>query len=160
MKDALLSGRYFSMRVPDFGSGDWDVKLEENRHLPMVVDIGAVGDSLYIELSCPAREIKLTGDGHRLMGSATGTDSFGCRMNPSDSYARFTVYFDNGVVIYSNPFARYDSKVSDSPYKVAEHHVDVMLTILYNLALALLAALCAIAIVRLWHKDVKLVGEE
>ena len=160
LKDALLSGRYFSMRVPDFGSGDWDVKLEENRHLPMVVDIGAVGDSLYIELSCPAREIKLTGDGHRLTGSATGTDSFGCRMNPSDSYARFTVYFDNGVVIYSNPFARYDSKVSDSPYKVAEHHVDVMLTILYNFALALLAALCAIAIVRLWHKDVKLVGEE
>lgn len=160
LKDALLSGRYYSMRIPDFGGGDWDVKLEENRHLPMVEAIGAVGDSLYVKLSASAKEIKLTGDGHNLLGSASLTDSFGCRMRPEDSYARFTVYFDNRVVIYSNPFARYDRNTSDSPYKVAEHQVNIFLTVLYNLALALLTALCAFAIVRLWHKDVKFVGKK
>ena len=59
-------------------------------------------------------------------------------MAPEDSYARLTAYFPGGEVIYSNPFARYDASVTDSPFNQAPQKVDILLTILFNLLLLLL----------------------
>ena len=61
-------------------------------------------------------------------------------MGCKDSYARFTIYFKGGEVIYTNPFARYDASAADMPGKGIAHSVNIALTILYNLMLVLLAA--------------------
>ena len=57
---------------------------------------------------------------------------------------RITAYFPEGEVIYSNPFARYDASVSDSPYREPMNTVNIPLTVLFNLAVL---ALCAGVIV-------------
>ena len=59
-------------------------------------------------------------------------------MKESDHYARLTAYFKDGEVIYTNPFARYDSSVSTGPYTEGTHSVNVVLSVLYNFLLLML----------------------
>jgi hypothetical protein len=58
-------------------------------------------------------------------------------MLPTDPYARIMAYYADGVVIYSNVFARYDSAREETPYRGDVHSVNIPLTILFNLAVAL-----------------------
>ncbi len=150
LKDALLSGRFYSMRVPDFGDGDWEEKYRRNAELPRVVAIGARGDTLRIELSEPAEWIKSVGQGHETLDSLCSTASLTHIMSPDEPYVRFAAHFADGVYIYSNAFARYDSARCDSPYVVAPHSVNIPLTILFNLGLLALALLFALAAARLF----------
>lgn len=140
IKAALLGGAYYSMRIPDYGKGDWDQKYERNRELPEVTGIGLKGDTLYIELSAKADSIRVTGQGHRTLALGTESAQMEYKMLPEDNYARFTAFFPGGEVIYSNPFARYDSSINDSPFNNAPQKINVLLTILFNGLLAALAA--------------------
>ena len=63
-------------------------------------------------------------------------------MKSSDSYARITAWFPEGEVIYTNPFARYDASVAESPYEDTKQDIDIILTILFNLLAAGIAAAC------------------
>ncbi|MBQ3765145.1 MAG: hypothetical protein II874_00200 [Bacteroidales bacterium] len=140
LKEALLGGCYYAMRVPDYGDGDWSVKYEKNRYLPSIRDIGLDGSTLYMTLSEPADSIKVTGQGHTTLSKVEHCDTIAYTMRPEDPYARLTAYFPEGEVIYSNPFARYDASVSDSPFNNAPQKVSILLTVLYNLlVLALIA---------------------
>ncbi len=130
---ALGAGRFYSMRIPDFGDGDWQVKYRENANLPSIKDIGVRSDTLFISLSAPAR-IVATGQDRSVLAETTGTEMTYV-MRAGDPYVRFTAYFDNGVNIYSNAFARYNARISDSPYVVSPHKVNVALTVLFNLGL-------------------------
>lgn len=152
LKSTLLSGAYYSMRIPDFGDGDWDVKREELARLPYITGIGVEGDSVYVSLSENAAHIKATGQNGKELVSAENAASLWWRMSADDTYVRFTAYFDNGVVIYTNPFARYDSSLGDTPYVYTEHKVNVALTILWNVAVLAMAALCVFAMVCLFRK--------
>ena len=58
-------------------------------------------------------------------------------MLPDDPYARIMAFYSDGVVIYSNAFARYDSTVEESPYRGAMCSVNTPLSILFNIAVAL-----------------------
>ena len=142
----LASGRFFSMRIPDFGNGDWDVKYAENANLPTIQDIGVRSDSIYICLSAPAR-IEAWGQDHTLLAESYGS-YLSYELGDGEPYLRFTAYLDNGVVIYSNAFARYDASVSDTPYVVSPHKVNVLLTILFNLGL-LIALIIELLLLRL-----------
>lgn len=51
IKETLLGGCYYAMRVPDYGHGDWEVKYAKNRELPSVEKIGLDGETIYIALS-------------------------------------------------------------------------------------------------------------
>ena len=55
-------------------------------------------------------------------------------------YARITAYFPDGEVIYTNPFARYDASVAQTPYMAPAHTVNIPLTILFNFTLLVLCA--------------------
>ena len=133
----LMKGDFYSMRIPDFGNGDWKVKYRENANLPSVQDIGVSGDTVYVRLSSPAR-IEAWGQDHEKLAEAH-SDSIAVVLGENDPYVHFTAFFDNGVVLYTNTFARYDAAVADSPYAVAPHKVNVLLTILWNAALLLVA---------------------
>ena len=149
IRTTLLDGCYYSMRVPDYGDGDWEQKRGQNRHLPYIRNIGLNDNNIFITLSEAADSIKVTGQGHRTLAVAYNTDSLGYAMAPTESYGRFTAYFAEGEVIYSNPFARYDSNSSDSPFSTT-YSINILLTVLYNLIVALLAALLVYKTIKLW----------
>lgn len=142
IRETLLSGRYYSMRVPDYGKGDWDVKYDMNSKLPQIDSIGARGDTVYMQLSRPASRIVAYGQDHTELAVARDASYLEYAFTASDPYARFTAWFDDGVVIYSNPFARYDAATQESPFVYEPHPVNWLLTILFNLLLAVLLALC------------------
>lgn len=150
VRDALLSGRFYSMRIPDFGVGDWNVKYSGNDNLPFVRNIGIQNDSIFIELSSKASYIKAIGQNHRTLDSLSFADSFNYHFKPEDSYVRIMACFDNGVFLYTNPFARFDRKESPTPYSVSDHSVNYILSLLFNLAVILLASLCIVFVFRLF----------
>ncbi len=137
IKETLLSGCYYSMRVPDYGSGDQEMKRAGNMDLPSVENIGLDGETIYISLTEKADSIKFTGQGHKTLSLSLGSSSASYTMTEEDTYSRITAYFPDGEVIWTNPFARYDSSVSDTPY-TSTHSVDITLTILYNLFIIIL----------------------
>ena len=132
----LAAGRFFTMRIPDFGDGDWNEKYAGNASLPVITDAGVRGDSVYVCLSAPAR-IEARGQDHALLSEATGT-AMTYKLGEDEPYVRFAAYFDNGVVAYTNAFARYNARITDSPYVVSPHRVNIFLTILFNLGLLIL----------------------
>lgn len=139
----LLSGCFYAMRTPDYGGGKWDVKAEKNRSIPYVNNIGVTDcGEIFVTLSNVADSIKVTGQNHTTLAVIENADSLGYAMLPADSYGRFTAYFSDGEVIYTNPFARYDAEVSASPFNTA-HSVNIALTILYNAVVVAFAALLA-----------------
>lgn len=156
IKDCLLSGRYYSMRVPDFGQGDWNMKYEGNRNLPQIRAIGARKDSLYLLLSRPADSIKVWGMDHSVLASAENAGAMDYVMKDSDPYARFTAYFADGTVIYSNVFARYDKTKAPSPFRETGHSLNIFLTLLFNGIIAALIALCIFLLCKAFsHKENK-----
>lgn len=150
LKKVLLSGGYYSMRVPDYGKGNWEEKYEANRNLPQIKEIGVTPDGkVYMTVTATADSIKVTGQDHKTLSLVTDTTSVAYKMKDTDPYARITAYFPEGEVIYSNPFARYDASVADSPFKVPSHTVNIPLTLLFNLLMFVLCAFDLYAIYRI-----------
>ena len=141
VKKALIEGCFYSMSVPNYGDGDWSVKYALNRELPKVKDIGLRDSTIYIELSTAADSIKFVGSNHRTLHTAYSATSAEYTMQSSDPYARIMVFYNDGAVIYSNAFARYDSAMEESPYRGDMYSINTTLTIIFNIAVALCLAL-------------------
>lgn len=148
IRNTLLDGCYYSMRIPDYGNGDWKVKTEKNKNLPFVKNIGVDGNRIFIELSQTADSIKVFGQNHTTLYSATTCNRANYVMKESDPYARFTVYFPEGEVIYTNPFARYNAAETETPAQGEEPVINIPLTILFNAALAALVILLLLTFYR------------
>lgn len=148
IKSTLLDGCHYSMRVPNYGDGDWDVKYAKNKTLPFIKNIGLKDSTLYISLSQTADSIKVTGQNHATLLLVQASDTASYTMMPTDPYARMTAYFPEGEVIYTNAFARYDARIAESPYKPERPKVNIILTLLYNLFICLICG----GIVTLIHK--------
>lgn len=151
IRRVLLSGCGYSMRIPDFGEGDWDVKFEANKHLPAIKWIGLCNnDTVRIELDRPASRIIATGQGHTVLDSVVNTSSMAYPFRMEDTYVRLTAFFEDGTVIYTNPFARYDANKTETPWVESPHPVSWPLTLLFNAALAALIIGCIWLIRRLF----------
>ena len=131
----LSSGRFYSMRLPDYGDGDWAIKREKNKTLPRIEEISLRDSVISIRFSHSADLIKVTGQNHATLSTAEKSDKLTYAMKATDAYARITAYFPEGEVIYTNPFARYDASQQSSPFDVEAPKVDILLTILFNLML-------------------------
>ena len=147
----LRDGCFYAMRVPDYGDGDWEVKYAKNRELPFIEDIGLRKDTVYMKLSSPADSIRVNGQDHRTLALVEKSDSIAYVFAPEDHFARLTAFFPDGAVIYTNPFARYDSALAESPADDTPQRVSIVWTILYNFLLLLLF----IETLRLWLKLLK-----
>ena len=132
LKKTLLGGCFYAMRVPDYGHGKWKIKYERNRELPSIRAIGLRSDTIFLRLSVVADSIRVTGQNHQTLALAERSDSLCYVFRTEDHYARLTAWFPEGEVIYTNPFARYDSTLSADPFN-APQKVDWLLTVLYNL---------------------------
>lgn len=152
LKKCLLSGCYYSMRIPDFGNGDWDEKIEKNMHLPQISDVTVDGDDVSIIFSEPAERVEAVGQNHCLLCECKDTAEVGYTLPSDEPYVRFTAFFRSGAVIYTNVFARYDRAVSATPYTESVHTLDIPLSILFNAACAVMAVLCIWLIGRIWRR--------
>jgi hypothetical protein len=123
------------MRIPDYGHGDWVVKLELNKTLPYIEDISLKDSVISAKFSAPATLIKVVGQNSTLLATAENCDRVEYAMKPTDTYARITAYFPEGEVIYTNPFARYDASSQVSPFDDELPKVNIFLTMLFNLLL-------------------------
>jgi len=150
IRATLLSGRFYAMRIPDYGDGVWDIKYEKNRRLPSVTAIGVRQDTVFMALSCPAETIKVIGQDHETKAVVHDSDTLTYAMSEEDPYVRLTAFFDDGAVIYSQPFARYDKSKADSPYRESPHKLNYSLTLLYNLLLIILFYGCICIAARLF----------
>ena len=150
LKKCLLGGCYYAMRIPDYGEGDWEVKRQKNRELPFVKEIGVEDGRIYLCLSQKADSIRVNGQGHATLALVRDSCRLEYTLRPEDSYARLTAFFPDGAVLYTNPFARYDASVGESPFQNAPQPVNLPLTLLYNLLLAFLCAGSGRLIIRLW----------
>ena len=148
IRECLLGGCYYSMRIPDYGNGDWEEKTRRNLSLPYIKKIGLKDSTIYMILSATADSIKVFGQGHATLLLSRDTAFAEYTMQPDDHYARFTAYLPGGEVIYSNPFARYDASIADSPAKHTAHSINITLTILFNTALLALTALLVFLLVK------------
>lgn len=147
LKRVLFSGCGYSMRIPDFGDGDWDVKYEANRHLPRIKWIGLCGrDTVMAEFDRVAERIVAWGQNHTRLDSAVHSATMLYPFRDEDTYVRLTAYFEDGTVIYSNPFARYDADKTQTPWVESPHPVNWPLTLLFNLALAALILGCILLV--------------
>lgn len=151
LRTCLSDGCFYAMRVPDYGHGDWAVKIEKNAQLPAVRDIGLRDGCIYVRLSEKADSIRVNGQDHAVLALVCDADSLSYRMKPSDAYARITAFFPEGEVIYTQPFARYDAALSARPADVPPR-VNWPMTFLWNLFLLVLLFGCAALSFNLWRK--------
>jgi hypothetical protein len=151
LKETLLGGCYYAMRVPDYGNGDWEVKRQKNRELPFVKAIGLEENTLYLTLSRRADSIRVNGAEHRTLAMALDTCAIRYTLPENEPYARLTAFFPDGAVIYTNPFARYDARVQANPFNNALQPVNTALTLLFNLLWGLLCACVLRLLVKLWR---------
>lgn len=146
--EALRSGCFYAMRVPDYGRGDWAQKEERNAKLPYVKNIGLRDSDIYITLSERADSIKFTGAHHRTLYCATQSAEATMTLPSDEPYARITAYFPSGEVIYSQPFARYDSSAMSMPGSAAEHSLNIPITLLFNLLVLTLIVAVVVAYIK------------
>ena len=108
--------------------------------------------ALYISLSTTADSIKFIGQNHQTLSLICNSDTASYTMKSVDPYVRITAYFPEGEVIYSNPFARYDSSLTDSPFNNETNQLNYTLTILFNLMLIAILAINIILFYKLMKK--------
>jgi hypothetical protein len=150
----LKSGLFYSVRVPDYGNGNWEVKRSQNQSLPTIENIGLQGDTIYLKLSHTPEQIRVIGQDHRLLMRATGCDSMAYRMCESDPYARFVVSYPDSLIIMTNAFARYDKATMTSPADRELYTINNLATVLYNIVVVAVIAIIIVTyinIARRWR---------
>ena len=152
IKDCLLGGCHYCMRIPSCEEGGWEEKLQLNACLPALADVRLRDSVITMRFSRPFQEAEAIGQGHTIKERYAECDSLNFTLGSKEPYVRFTVHFPDGCVLYTNPFARYDASLQESPYRNAPHPVNWPLTILFNLTLLALASGAVTAIIKLTRK--------
>lgn len=149
LKSALLSGNFYTVHLPDFGDGNLVVKHNAVKHLPRVVGLGLnAAGAPYIALSDTAHLITAIGQNGRILCQVQGCSSLSYPFQASDTYVRFVARFADGVVISSNPFARWSGATSSgTPYVEVLHPIDWPFTLLFN------GTLMALTVLVLWFTN-------
>lgn len=124
VKKALLQGNFYSMRTPQGLHTD---------SLPRVEKIGLKGDTIFFSLTAPARFIEVISQNGEIVESITNSADVTYIMGNETPYIRMTARYNNGTVIYTNAFARYQE--GDSPYREPDLQINWLLTTLFNLML-------------------------
>lgn len=150
----LKSGNFYSVRVPDYGQGDWSIKQDKNQTIPTIQNIGLQGDTIYLKLSHTPEQIRVIGQNHSLLKRVTESDSIAYRMREDDPYARFVVSYPDSLIIMTNAFARYNKATMTGPADREFCAQNRLTTILYNIVVvAVIFAILVtyIKIVRRWR---------
>lgn len=152
----LKSGCFYSVRVPDYGNGDWEIKREKNKLIPTIENIGVEDDVIYMKLSKTPEQIRVIGENHTLLARVIESDTISYRMRACDPYARIVASYPDSLIIMTNAFARYDKASMSSPADREFHKTNMLATALYNtVVVAVIVVILAIyiSIVRRWKRE-------
>lgn len=150
----LKSGCFYSVRVPDYGDGNWEVKREKNKNIPSIENIGIQGNTIYLKLSQTPEQIRVIGEGHNLLKHVTESDTIAYTMRACDPYARIVASYPDSLIIMTNAFARYDRATMTSPADRALCSKNILATVMYNIAVVVVIAIILtlyITIIRRWR---------
>lgn len=145
----LKSGCFYSVRVPDYGNGDWEAKRAQNQALPTIENIGLVDDTIFMKLSHSAEQIRVIGQNHTLLARATESDTISYCMRDCDPYARIVASYPDSLIIMTNAFARYDKASMASPSDREFCTINRTMTALYNVVIALIMGIIMFIYIRL-----------
>lgn len=135
VKEALLSGNFYSMRTPPGIPTD---------SLPRVAEIVLRGDTIILALTSPAESIEIISQNGEVKGEVSNCTRVQYIMQPEEPYIRLTARYHDGTVIYTNAFARYFQ--GERPYNGSTPEINWPLTILYNLLLLSIVILLSLRI--------------
>lgn len=150
----LKSGNFYSVRIPNYGNGDWTIKLEKNQSIPIIKNIGLQDDVIYLKLSETPEQIRVIGENHTLLARVIESDTISYRMRACDPYARIVASYPDSLIIMTNAFARYDKATMASPADREFHKINTLATVLYNIVVVVvIVSILAIyiKIIRRWR---------
>ena len=98
-KDKIIK----SLRDGDF----YAISYKDENNLPELKDLKIINDSIYINLSKEAKEIRFIGQNGTIKKSLHNVNQGVYIFNKEDSYIRIEASFDDESVIYFNPIIRH-----------------------------------------------------
>ena len=105
---ALKKGKSYAVRIGMREGADFVEKAEDHEKNPVLKSVEVINDTLYIEVSEKAREIKFIGQNGVLRKMVSDTNRATFRIMPIDTYIRTEIVFPNSTEFYLNPVVRYD----------------------------------------------------
>ncbi len=105
--DTLKSGAAYGITVPHtIAALDRSDKLEVLKTHPQLLSMQVDNDTLYIKLNRIVDKIVFSADNGKVKAEYDNVSESSYKIAGDDSYARATVYFDNGSIAYFNPVIR------------------------------------------------------
>lgn len=141
--DALKKGRAYAVYVPH----DLNNRPQPHADLPRVESVSLHGDTVRVRVDQPASAIRFIGQNGMLLAEGNGAEAvypFGA----NDTYVRTEVHFDNGVILYVNPFVR--TADGRQPVNTFVPVIDYPLTVLSHLLWFALLSGLSLLWLRLW----------
>jgi hypothetical protein len=92
--EALRSGKSYGVKIG---------KEQDLSDMPYLKKLTVNADSIIVEMSHPANEILVTGQGGKTISIAQATGQIKFRLSKNDHYARTTFHYANGTSVYLNP---------------------------------------------------------
>ena len=135
---SLKKGAAYAVYVPH----DVNNRPDPHGDLPRMERISMQGDTIRIRVDRPASAIRFIGQNGTLLAEESGAEAvYAFRKN--DAYARAEAHFDDGTILFFNPFVR--TADGNRPVNVFVPVVNYPLTVLCHLLwFALLAGLAAL----------------
>jgi hypothetical protein len=123
--EALKSNRAFGAKIWRPHGESLEEKINRTRHLPQILDVKLLGDTLMISCDSIVKAFRFIGQNGQLLKSVGPSDSAFYVIGPQDTYVRIELEFENQTVYYLNPIARY---VDEIPNNKTIPEINVMKT--------------------------------
>ncbi|MGL4993658.1 MAG: hypothetical protein ACRC6R_05975 [Bacteroidales bacterium] len=116
---SLRAGRSYGFSFPKANTPEEWLEVRQSSSIP-TVKLTKKGDSITVELSEKAKEIRFIGQSASVRAEVADSTSLSVVFEASDSYLRAEAIFDSGVKLYLNPLFRYTT--GSDPLEVQRLH--------------------------------------
>ncbi|MGL5014541.1 MAG: hypothetical protein ACRC6V_09670 [Bacteroidales bacterium] len=139
---SLKAGRTYGLTFPKAKSDEEWLEVRQSSSIPKV-KLQMIADSVTVELSEKAKEIRFIGQDGAVRSEVSDSSSLTIVFQTSDSYLRAEALLDNGVKLYLNPLFRYHTG-SDPLAPQSLHRLNIIKSFLLSFAWLL------IVMVQIW----------
>ncbi len=112
---ALKKGNSFGADIPRPLGESYEAKAVKIKNLPVLKSVNIYNDTLGVEVSKEANDIRFIGQDGVLRHAMTNTGMASYKLNADDTYIRVEIFFPGDVRFYLNPIARCDGDCLDNP---------------------------------------------
>jgi hypothetical protein len=105
---ALKKGKSYAVKIGMRDDADFVEKADDHENVPALKSVEVINNTLYVEVSEKASEIKFIGQNGVLRKMVSDTNRAEFWIMPIETYIRVEIVFPNSTVFYLNPVVRYD----------------------------------------------------